>query len=66
MNMDVSNLASTNKVSGGANNEFSLTILRESVGTQESQPNVVGEKGARGVVELVVVVALEGMHERRN
>jgi hypothetical protein len=67
MNMDVSNLASTNNVTGGANNEFSPTILRESVGTQESQPNVVGEKGARGgVVELAVVVALEGMHQRRN
>jgi hypothetical protein len=50
-------------VSGGANNTFSPTILRGSIGVGESQLNVVGEKGARGrVVKLVDVVALEAMH----
>jgi hypothetical protein len=51
----------TYHVSGGANNLFGPTVLKGSVGAQESQCNIVEEKGVRGrVVELATVITLEG------
>jgi hypothetical protein len=51
-----------NHVSGSANDLFGLAVLRISVRTRESQPNVVGEKerARGGVVELMTVITLKG------
>jgi hypothetical protein len=43
------------------NDVFGLAILGRGIGARETQLNVVGEEGARGVVvKLVTIITLEG------
>jgi hypothetical protein len=49
-------------VGGGVNDVFGPAILGRGVGARETQLNVVGEEGARGIiVELVTIIKLEGI-----